>query len=127
MTSSTTKERTRAALLESQRRVLERIASGASLEEILETLVRLIEEQADDMRCVVLLADPGQQRLRFVAAPSTREDYKLEIEPYLRIAPHMAPCGTAAYLRQPVYVKDVTTDLLSESWGQIAARHGLRA
>jgi PAS domain S-box-containing protein len=43
--------RLRAALLESQRRVLERIASGAPLEEILETLVRLIEEQAGDMRC----------------------------------------------------------------------------
>ena len=51
-----------AALLESQRRVLERIAYGAPLEEILETLVGLIEEQADGMLCAVLLADAGQQR-----------------------------------------------------------------
>ena len=71
--------RTRALLLDRQRQVLEHIASGAPLEEILETLVRLIEEQAGDMRCAVLLADAAQQRLRFVAAPNIPEVYKLGI------------------------------------------------
>src|SRR2546427_10944528 len=47
----------RAALLDSQRRILDRIASGAPLQETLETLVGLIEEQAEGMRCAVLLAD----------------------------------------------------------------------
>jgi len=119
--------RLRAALLDSQRRVLERIASGAPLEEILETLVRLIEEQAGDMRCAVLLADAGQQRLRFVAAPNIPEDYKRGIAPYLLIAPDMGSCGTAAYLRQPVYTKDTATDPLWENCGGIAVRNGLRA
>jgi formate hydrogenlyase transcriptional activator len=117
----------RAALLESQRRVLERIASGAPMEEILETLVRLIEEQAGDMRCAVLLADSGQQRLRFVAAPNIPDDYKLGIEPYLRIAPEMGSCGTAAFRREPVYTQDTATDPLWEHCGQIAVRNGLRA
>jgi PAS domain S-box-containing protein len=127
MTLPTAEPGTRAALLESQRRVLERIASGAPLEEILETLVRLIEEQAGDMRCAVLLADPAQQRLRFVAAPSIPDDYRLGIEPYLRIAPDMGSCGTAAFLRQPVYTRDTATDPLWENCGQIAVRNGLRA
>ena len=56
---------------------------------------------AGDMRCAVLLADSEQQRLRFVAAPNIPEDYKRGIEPYLRIAPDMGSCGTAAFLRQP--------------------------
>lgn len=107
--------------------MLERIASGAPLEEILETLVRLIEEHAGDMRCAVLLADPAQQRLRFVAAPHIPEDYKRGIEPYLRVAPNMGSCGTAALLRQPVYTKDTATDPLWENCGQIAVRNGLRA
>jgi PAS domain S-box-containing protein len=127
MTVHTAERRTRAALLDSQRRVLERIASGAPLEEILETLVRLIEEQAGDMRCAVLLADSGQQRLRFVAAPNIPDDYKLGIEPYLRIAPDMGSCGTAAFLRQPVYTRDTATDPLWENCGQIAVRNDLRA
>ena len=119
--------RLRAALLESQSRVLERIACGAPLDEILETLVRLIEEQADGMLCAVLLADAGQQRLHFVAAPNIPEDYKRGIAPYLLIAPNVTSCGTAAYLRQPVYSEDTAADPLWEDCRGIAVRNGLRA
>lgn len=83
------------SLIEAQRRVLARIADGASLEDVLLTLVHLVEEQALDMRCAILLADPGQTQLRFAAAPNIPEDYRLGIEPYLRIAPDMGSCGTA--------------------------------
>src|SRR6266478_2888963 len=127
MTSFPIENTMRTALLESQRRIFGRIASGAPLQETLETLVELIEEQAGDMRCAVLLADSGQQQLRFVAAPNIPEDYKLGIEPYLRIAPNMGSCGTAAFLRQPVYTRDTATDPLWENCDQIAVRNGLRA
>src|SRR5690348_5372027 len=119
--------RLRAMLLESQRRVLERIASGAPLEEILQTLVRLIEEQDSDMRCAVLLADGAQERLRFVAAPRVPLDYLVCMEPYLQIAPNMGSCGTAAYLREPVYTSDTATDPLWKACRDIALRNGLRA
>src|ERR1700687_1227442 len=127
MTRHAVENRMRTALLESQRRILDRIASGAPLQETLATLVRLIEEQASDVRCAVLLADSGQQRLRFRGAPHTPKDYKLGIEPSLRIAPDMGSCGTAAFLRQPVYSRDTATDPLWENCGQIAVRNGLRA
>lgn len=117
----------RAALLDSQRRVLERIATGAPLEEVLHTLVTLIEEQAGDVRCAVLLADGAQTRLRFVAAPNIPQDFRAGMEPYLHIAPNMSSCGTAAYLRQPVYTRDTATDPLWENFRGIAARSGLRA
>ncbi len=117
----------RAALLEGERRVLERIASGAPLAQTLETLVRLIEEQASDMRCAVLLADSAQQQLHFVAAPSIPDDYKLGIEPFLRIAPNSGSCATAAFLREPVYTKDTATDPLWKHCGHIAVRNQLRA
>ena len=127
MTTFATERRTRAALIDSQRRVLERIANGAPLREILETLVRLIEEQAYGMRCAVLLADTRQQRLSFAAAPSIPEDYKAAMEPYLRIAPEMGSCGTAAFLRKPVYTQDTKTDPLWKGCGDVAVRNGLRA
>jgi PAS domain S-box-containing protein len=119
--------RLRAALLEGQRRVLEHVARGAPLEETLETLVRVIEEQAGGMLCAVLLADAPQRRLHFVAAPSIPEDYKLGIAPYLQIAPDTMSCGTAAYRRQPVYTRDTATDPLWENCRGIAVRNGLRA
>ena len=127
MTTYASEQQTRAALLDSQRRVLERIANGAPLREILKTLVRLIEEQAHGMRCAVLLADTQQQRLRFAAAPSIPEDYKAGIDPFLRIAPEMGSCGTAAFLREPVYTRDTATDPLWKDCGDIAVRNGLRA
>src|SRR5437762_13447818 len=104
-----TEQRARAALLDCQRRVLERIANAAPLPEILETLVKLIEEQASDMRCAVLLADAGQQKLRFAAAPN------------------MGSCGTAAFRREPVYTRDTANDPLWEDCGDVAVRNGLRA
>ena len=127
MTTYATDQQTRAALLDSQRRVLERIATGAPLPEILETLVRLIEEQAAGMRCAVLLADARQQRLKFAAAPSIPEDYKAGIDPFLRIAPEMGSCGTAAFLRKPVYTQDTATDPLWKGCSDVAVRNGLRA
>src|SRR5882724_11880351 len=127
MTTSATDQQTRAALIDSQRRVLERIANGAPLGEILETLVRLIEEQAHGMRCAVLLADSQGQRLSFAAAPSIPEDYKAGIDPFLRIAPGTGSCGTAAFLREPVYTRDTATDPLWKDCGDIAVRNGLRA
>ena len=117
----------RAALLDSQRRVLDRIASGAPLQETLETLVALIEAQAEGMRCAVLLADTTQQSLSFVAAPNIPEDYKAGIAPYLRIAADMGSCGTAAFLREPVYTEDTGTDALWKDCRDIAVRNGLRA
>ena len=127
MTTYATDQQNRVALLDSQRRVLERIANGAPLHEILETLVKLIEEQAHGMRCAVLLADARQQRLSFAAAPSIPEDYKAGIDPFLRIAPDMGSCGTAAFLRKPVYTQDTQTDPLWKDCGDIAVRNGLRA
>ncbi|TMH58928.1 MAG: GAF domain-containing protein [Betaproteobacteria bacterium] len=120
MTTRATNRATHSVLLDSQRRVLERIASGAPLAETLDTLVRLVEEQAEGMRCAVLLADSAQQSLSFVAAPSIPEDYKTGIAPYLRIAPNNGACGTAAFLREPVYTEDTGTDALWEDCRDIA-------
>jgi PAS domain S-box-containing protein len=117
----------RGALLDCQRRILERIASGAPLAESLGTLVRLIEEQAPDMRCAVLLADAEGQTLSVVAAPNIPQDYKEGMKPFLRIAPNMGSCGTAAYLRQPVYTEDTATDPRWAHCRDVAVRNGLRA
>jgi PAS domain S-box-containing protein len=127
MNTRATLRETHVALLDSQRRVLERIASGAPLQETLETLVRLIEEQAEGIRCAVLLTGPDQKSLRFVAARSVPEDYKVGIEPYLRIGPNMGACGTAAYRREPVYSGDVATDPRWEGFREVALRNGMRA
>jgi len=116
----------RAALLDSQRHVLERIATGAPLEDVLLTLVRLIEDQTE-MRCGVLLADIGQTRLQFVAAPNLPRDYRLAVEPYLAVGPELTTCGMAAWSKQPVYARDIASDPQWEKIRDIALRSHLRA
>src|SRR3954467_4906917 len=116
----------RAALLDSQRHVLERIGTGAPLEDVLLTLVRLIEDQTE-MRCAVLLADIAQTRLQFVAAPHLPHDYCLALEPYLAIGPELTTCGMAASIKQPVYARDIATDPQWERIRDIALRSDLRA
>jgi PAS domain S-box-containing protein len=114
-------------LLESQRRVLERIATSAPLEDVLITLVELIEDQAADMRCAVLLADATQTRLRFAAAPSLSDDLKSGMEPFLRIAPDSGSCGIASHRREPVYVFDTATDPIWRNGREVLLRNGVRA
>src|SRR4030088_666824 len=57
MTSLATENTRRAALLETQRRLLDRIASGRPFQETLEMLFELIEQQASGIRAPHLL--PG--------------------------------------------------------------------
>jgi PAS domain S-box-containing protein len=127
VTQSSTEQQAWSELLECQRRVLERVANRASLEEIFETLVKLIEDQAPDMLCAVLLTDSDGQGLHFVAAPNIPQDYQRSIEPFLRIAPNMGSCGTAAFRREPVYTRDTKNDPLWKDSAHIAVRNGLRA
>ncbi|HEV3017605.1 MAG TPA: PAS domain-containing protein [Burkholderiaceae bacterium] len=127
MTQESIERQAWSELLECQRRVLERVANRASLAEIFETLVKLIEDQTPDMRCAVLLVDSDGHNLHFVAAPNIPEDYKRNIEAFLRIAPSMASCGTAAFRREPVYTRDTKNDPLWKDAGHIAVRNGLRA
>jgi PAS domain S-box-containing protein len=127
MTAQLHESQARAGLLELQRRVLERIASGAPLAEVLEKLVELIERQATGMRCAVLLADAEQKQLRFIAAPSVPPEYKAGMEPLLRVGAGTGACGAAAFLRAPVYTKDMAIDPRWISCRDLAIRNGLRA
>lgn len=127
MTTATEVRPNHSALLDSQRRVLDRIASGAPLAESLDTIATLVEQHADGLRCSVLLVDETRERLVIVAGPSIPPSYKRDIEPCLRIGPDMGSCATAAYLRKPVYTKDTATDPRWKNYRDVAIRNGMRA
>jgi PAS domain S-box-containing protein len=114
-------------LLDCQRRVLERIASGAPLDEVLVTLVTLVERLAPGLRCAILQADAAGKRLRFVAAPNIPEDFKLCVEPFLGIAPDALNCAVAACRREPVYTDDIALDSRWIHCRDVALRNAIRA
>ena len=112
------------ALLAGEKRVLEAIAGGESLPQLLEALCRAVESQGEGRLCSVLLVDGD--RLRSGAAPGLPRDFLAALDG-LPIGPHAASCGTAAFRREPVFVEDVAIDPLWEPYRALALGHGLRA
>ena len=113
-------------LLEGQNLVLELIARGESLHQVLDTLLRVIQLQCPGMLASILLLDPDGSHVRHGAAPDLPEDYVRAIDG-LPIGPQAGSCGTAAYTRKPVIVGDIATDPLWNDYRAIALQHDLRA
>ena len=121
-----TAQKNEAAFRAGQKKVLEMIASGAPLGEILTSLVLLIEAQTPEMLCSVLLLSDDGDHIVHGAAPSLPEQYVKAIdgEP---IGPKNGSCGTAMYRGKPVIVTDILKDPLWEDYRDLASASGLRA
>jgi PAS domain S-box-containing protein len=115
------------ALLEGQKRILERIIQGDPLAEVLTFLCRTIEDMAQgEMLASVLLLDADGIHLRHGAAPGLPEEYIKAIDG-LAIGPGVGSCGSAAYQRAPVFVSDIATDPRWAPFAEFTLSHGLRA
>jgi GAF domain-containing protein len=109
-----------------QSQILQRLAANAPLSEILKRLVLLIEAQAPDMLCSVLLLSDDGDHMRHGAAPSLPPDYVAAVDG-TPIGPKHGSCGTAMYRGEPVIVTDMLTDPLWEDYRELAVASGLRA
>ena len=110
----------------SERDVLERIAGGAPLTDVLERIVRLVEGQAPGMACSILLVDREQQCVRAGAAPSLPAAFTRAIDG-TAIGPEAGSCGTAAFLGERVVVEDIAVHPYWAAYRHLALPHGLRA
>jgi PAS domain S-box-containing protein len=114
------------ALRDGESRILEMIARDAPLEEILGSLVRVVEAQFAGMLCSVLLLDNDGEHVRHGAAPSLPKSYVAAIDG-LSIGPQAGSCGTAMYRKEPVVVTDILHDPLWEKYRNVTEPHGLRS
>lgn len=120
-------ERRRAErLLAAEKQVLEIIARGRPLPEVLTAMVRAIEDLTDGLLGSVLLLDEESRRLRHGAAPSLPEEYNRLVDGVI-IGPDVGTCGTAAFLGQTVITPDIATDPRWADYREAALRYGLRA
>ncbi|HXS00652.1 MAG TPA: ATP-binding protein [Pyrinomonadaceae bacterium] len=106
--------------------VLEMIAKGATLSDVLASLVTLIEAQSEGMVCSVLQLSEDGKHIRHGAAPNLPEIYVQTVNG-APIGPKNGSCGTAMYRGQPVIVTDMLTDPLWEDYRELAKLSGLRA
>jgi len=114
------------ALLAGEKRILEMVARGDSLAQILDSLCRLVEDQATGVLASILLLDSNGKRLCRGAAPSLPEPYTDAIDGS-EIGPSVGSCGTAAYFGKQVIVSDISSDPLWVNFRELALTYSLRA
>ena len=114
------------ALLTQQTTILELLAGGAALGEVLTAVTLALESHMPGTRCSVLLYDEAARRLRHGAAPSLPTSYNEAIDG-LPIGPRSGSCGGAAYLGEQVVAADITLDPRWVDYVELADRHNLRA
>jgi len=137
-----TKRKQAEGLILSQNRVLERIASGASLDEVLLLLVNYAEEMKPGLLCTVMLLDKEQKRLFYGACPSLPKLYSKAINGIrVRVSSESAStvigtavgtavgtaAGAAAGTGKRVIVRNIMEDPFCEECREIAQKVGLKA
>jgi len=109
-----------------QREILEQVASGRPLPEVLEQIVLLVERQGEKMLGTVLIMDDDGVHVRHGAAPHVPRALVEAIDG-APIGPHEGSCGAAAYSREPVIVDDIGTHPNWVNYRHVALPWGLRA
>lgn len=114
------------SLLKAQNQILEIVANGAPLTQTLTKLVEMIEALSPDIKGSILLLDEDGIHIRHGAAPSLPPEFVALIDGQ-PIGPNAGSCGTAAWLKEEVFVADIATDPLWEQYKSAALPHGLQA
>lgn len=86
--------------------ILERIAGGEPLPQLLSYIAVSIERENPEMLCSILLASDDGKRLLTGAAPALPDFYNLAAN-RTKIGEGIGSCGTAAFRRERVIVEDI--------------------
>ena len=99
---------------------------GASLNEVLTSVTRLIEAHSEGMLCSIFLLDEDGLHLRYGVAANLPQAYQAATDGVC-IGPNVGSCGAAAYLRQPVFISDMLSHPNWEGFRDVVLQSGLRA
>lgn len=111
-------------IFHAQTRMLELIASGAPLPEVLDCLNKTIESEVEGGLCSVLILDG--EFLHTLAAPSLPRAY-LDAFEGTKIGPGVGSCGHAAYANELTIAEDVAVHPYWAPYRQHPLKYGLRA
>lgn len=120
--------RPREKLLLSEKRFLEMVVSGHSMQEILDDLCRLVEDLAAGSHCSVVLVGSSGSHLEHGAAPSLPDGFIASIigRP---VSTESGPSAMAVCLNEQVISTDLATETRwrSSEWCSMAMTYGLRS
>jgi diguanylate cyclase (GGDEF)-like protein len=114
-------------IMETERRMLELVAKGAPLSEVLNTLTEAVERISPESHCTIMLLDEEhRRRLLMASGPSLPPAY-LQATNGLEIGPEVGACGSAAYRNETIVIEDIATDPRFEGARDFVLSHGLRS
>jgi PAS domain S-box-containing protein len=123
----TERRRTEDKLL-GQTRILEMIATGAALPDVLDALALFIESQDDGARCGAFVVDPNRTHVAFGRGPSLPREYLALLEGASVAPPHIGAFSEAAYRGVAIPVPDIAgATNYAERWRELLLSVGLRA
>jgi PAS domain S-box-containing protein len=116
------------ALLAGEKRLLEMVAGGCSMFEILEAICGLVEATASGCHCSVVLVDSKGTRLEHGAAPSLPVSFINSIIGRA-VNRDTGPCAMAIYLNEQIIAADLSSETrwAAHAWCPMAMAHGLHA
>lgn len=114
------------ALQLGQNRILNMIATGIELPEILKEIAYFIEAQSNRRLCSILLLDADSSTLSNGASPSLPVDYLSAIDG-ATIGLNSGSSGAAIFRAAPVIVTDIASSPLWATMRDPALQHGLKA
>src|SRR6202790_4312122 len=85
--------------------ILRMILAGASLNEVLTRVARVVESHREGMLCSTWLFDQAHLHMGAIAAPLLPVSYVAALDGFV-VGPQGGPCGAALMQRKPVFVTD---------------------
>ena len=116
------------AQLAGEKRLLEMVASGGALTDVLTELCKFVEDTATDCKCGIYLIDWRTAKFRLGAAPSLPATFNDPVEGLI-VTTTAGPCGAAALTKSQVIVTDLESDPFWQASviRPLALAHGLRS
>ncbi|MBI1891526.1 MAG: EAL domain-containing protein [Burkholderiales bacterium] len=113
-------------LQRTQTQILNMIATGDALADILATLTRLVGAQSERGRCAIQLVNAERTQLQTPVAPDLPKALNAVME-NLAVGPCHCAAGTAAFRREPVVSPDIASDPLWSMWREEVGNLGILA
>ncbi len=114
------------ALQLGQNRILNMVATGASLSAILTEIARFAESQSESALCSILQLNADGTALVDGVAPSLSHSCASRLAETV-VGPCSSSCGAAAFRATPIVVTDIAADPLWTFRRELALEHGLKA
>ncbi len=116
------------AQLAGEKRLLEMVASGHALTDVLNELCKFVETTAGDCKCGIYLIDWRSGTFQLGAAPSLPATFNEPVEG-LTVTSDAGPCGVAALNKDQILVTDIDSDprFQSATIRPLLLAHGIRS